>query len=636
MKIKKMQDLNKLKKSGEQQLFPSGIKITVGLATCGIARGADKVHDAFKKELQKQKVKATVVPVGCSGWCSREPIVNIIIPRMPKITLGDVSEDDIPGIVRNLKNRHIPESKILYRTDAEENIADGRVRKYASASQAATSGKIPAYGTLPLFKKQKKIALRNCGLINPADIQEYVARGGFKAAYSAVTGMKPEKIITEVQRSGLRGRGGAGFPVGKKWEMARQAEGKKKYIICNADEGDPGAYMDRSILEGDPFSVLEGMIIAAFSIGASEGYIYVRGEYPLAVKQVTKAILQAKRSGLLGRNMFGTDFSFNVNVEKGAGAFVCGEETALIASIEGYSGEPVPRPPYPVEKGLWGLPTCINNVETLANIPVVLSRGGTWFSRIGTGKSKGTKIFSLVGAVERVGLVEVPMGISLKEIVYDIGGGIAGGRKLKAVQTGGPSGGCIPKRLADISVDYESLTKAGSIMGSGGMIVMDDRTCMVDVAKYFMSFLKDESCGKCLPCREGTQAVFEILDRITRGRGRTKDIEQLKDVCEAMSQASMCALGKTAANPVLSTLRYFGKEYDEHIKKRRCSAGVCSALIRFSINADKCIGCEACRKACPCEAVSGKPRKMHKISVKKCIKCRACYEVCPVKAVEIR
>jgi NADH:ubiquinone oxidoreductase subunit F (NADH-binding) len=636
MKIESLQDLNKLKKNGEQQLFPSAIKISVGLATCGIAKGADAVYNAFRREVKKQKLKATVEPVGCSGWCSKEPIVNIIIPRKPKITFGEVLEADVPAIVRQLKLANIPESKILYRTDTEENIIENKIRKYASGKQPASIRNITSYHSLPLFKKQKRIALRNCGIINPTDIREYIARGGFIAACKALTGMKPENIIKEVQRSGLRGRGGAGFPTGDKWKMAGETKSKRKYIICNADEGDPGAYMDRSILEGDPYSVLEGMLIAARAIGASEGYIYVRGEYPLAVKKMTEAISQLKKEGLLGRNIFGTGFIFNVKVEKGAGAFVCGEETALIASIEGYAGEPVPRPPYPVEKGLWGFPTCINNVETLANVPVILSRGGAWFSGIGTGKSRGTKIFSLVGAVERVGLIEVPMGTPLKDIIYDIGGGVSGSGKLKAVQTGGPSGGCIPKELTDLSVDYESLTKAGSIMGSGGMIVMDDKTCMVDVAKYFMSFLKDESCGKCLPCREGTQAVFEILSRITGGKGRAKDIAYLKDVCDAMSKASLCALGKTAANPVLSTLRYFKKEYDEHINKKKCPAGVCTALINFSIDADKCIGCGACKKICPSDAVSGSPKEAHRISQKKCIKCRGCYDVCPVEAVIVR
>lgn len=630
------QDFKNLQKCGQQRLFPPEIKVTVGLATCGIAKGADTVYAAFLKEVKKQKLNATVAPVGCGGCCSSEPIVNIIIPKMTKLTLGEVAPADVAAIVKQLKLKQVPDIRVLYRTDAEKNIVENKIQKYAVGQQPASLRKVPLYESLARFKKQNRIALRNCGIINPSVIEEYVALGGFKAAYQALSSMKPQKIIKEIQRSGLRGRGGAGFPTGNKWQIARETDGEPKYIICNADEGDPGAYMDRSIMEGDPYSVLEGMLIAAYAIGASEGYIYVRGEYPLAVTQITAAVAASKKKGFLGKNIFGTDFNFKVHVEKGAGAFVCGEETALIASIEGFAGDPVPRPPYPVEKGLWGMPTCINNVETLANVPVILSRGAKWFARIGNGKSTGTKIFSLVGAVERVGLIEVPMGTGLNEIIYDIGGGIAHGRKLKAVQTGGPSGGCVPKQYIDIDVDYESLTKAGSIMGSGGMIVMDERTCMVDVAKYFMSFLKDESCGKCLPCREGTQALFEILDGITDGKGRLKDLEQLKNVCEAMSQASLCSLGKTASNPVLSTLRYFRKEYEAHIKNRTCPAGVCAALLRFSINPEKCIGCGACKKACPVNAVTGTIKKSHKISLKKCIACRACHEICPVEAVTIR
>ena len=636
MKVRTHTDLVKLKKTGEQMLFPRELRITVGQATCGIARGADKVFAAIKKELKKQKLEAVLESVGCGGWCSREPIVTIQMPGLAKITLGEVAVSDIPELLRQVKSRQIPAARVLYRTDAQENVIDGSIRNYANGKVRAGANTVPAVASVAFMKQQKRIVLRNCGIVDPGSIEQYCGRGGFSAAYTALVRMKPGQVISQVAGSGLRGRGGAGFPTGEKWLIARQAPGKKKFIVCNADEGDPGAYMDRSILEGDPFSVLEGMLIAAYAIGASEGFVYVRDEYPLAVEQVTRAISTVQKRGMLGKNIFGTGFNFTVHLERGAGAFVCGEETALIASLEGRAGEPQPRPPYPAQQGLWGMPTCINNVETLANIPVIISRGGPWFARMGTGKSRGTKIFSLVGAAANVGLIEVPMGMRLREIIYGLGGGVGRGRKFKAVQTGGPSGGCIPARLLDLPVDYESLAAAGSIMGSGGMIVMDDRTCMVDVAKYFMSFLKDESCGKCLPCREGTRAVLEILEKITSGAGKMEDIDRLKDVCEAMSQASLCALGRTAAHPVLSTLKYFKNEYEAHILKHHCPAGVCTSLIKFSVSTKKCIGCGACKKACPAEAVSGKPKKAHRILSSKCIACRACFEACPVEAIEIR
>jgi len=447
--------------------------------------------------------------------------------------------------------------------------------------------------------------------------------------------MKPEAVIAELQRSGLRGRGGAGFPTAAKWQAVRAAKGARKYFICNGDEGDPGAYMDRSLLESDPYSVLEGMLIGARATGAAQGIVYVREEYPLAITRVTGAIAELKKAGLLGRRIFSTDFNFTVTVQRGAGAFVCGEETALIASLEGRAGEPVEKPPYPAQQGLYGMPTCINNVETLASVPVILSRGGAWYSRTGTGKSRGTKVFSLVGAVDRVGLIEVPMGTPLEKIIYDIGGGFSGGRTLKAVQTGGPSGGCIPARLTGLGADYESLTAAGSIMGSGGMIAMDNTACMVDVAKYFMGFLRGESCGKCLPCRQGTQVMYDILEAITAGRGTQQDLTRLRDIAGALSQTALCGLGKTAANPVLSSLRFFKKEFDAHLAGT-CPAGVCTDLIQLSINTKKCTGCGLCRKACPAGAVKGERKKAHAITQKACIKCRACHEACPAGAVEIR
>jgi len=636
MKIRSKADLAKLQKSGERMLWPAVPRITVGLSTCGLAKGGGATFAALRKELRRQKVQAALAAVGCSGLCSCEPIVTLQVPGLPRLTLGDVSAADVPQLVRGLKLNRTPADKMLYTSARLENPITAESRACGAAGKKAGVSFAPADTGLAFLKKQKRIALRNCGIIAPASLAEYCARGGFQAAYSALKKMPQAKIIAEVRRSGLRGRGGAGFPTGEKWAAVAAAPGKKKFFICNGDEGDPGAYMDRSILEGDPFSVLEGMLIGAFAVGARRGFVYVRGEYPLAVQQVTAAISEMKKAGLLGGNIFGSGFSLTIEVEQGAGAFVCGEETALIASLAGGAGEPVGRPPYPAEKGFLGLPTCINNVETLAAIPVIISRGGAWYSRIGTGKSRGTKVFSLVGAVNRVGLIEVPMGTPLKEIIDDIGGGIAGGRKLKAVQTGGPSGGCMPARLCTLGADYESLTAAGAIMGSGGMIVMDDRTCMVDVAKYFMGFLRDESCGKCLPCRQGTQAIYDILESITAGRGRVQDLTLLKEIAAAMSQTSLCGLGKTAANPVLSTLRYFSKEYEAHIKSKRCPAGVCSSLIRFSINRKKCIGCGACRKDCPAGAVSGTLKKPHAISAKLCIKCRACYEACPAGAVEIR
>lgn len=635
MKPLSRKDLLRLKKNGEQQLFPKTMRITVGCATCGCARGAENVYSAFKRVLRRRGQEAVLERVGCSGWCSKEPIVTVQRPGMPKLTLGEVAPGDVPALIKAIDAGQLPAGMILYRTDAEDNIIDGSTRKYGPGKQPQMAA-IPVGAALPFLKKQKRIVLRNCGIIDPLNLAQYCGRGGFSAACTALTLMTPEQVIGQVQRSGLRGRGGAGFPTGAKWRSAREAPGKKKYIVCNADEGDPGAYMDRSVLEGDPFSVLEGMLIGAYAIGASEGFVYVREEYPLAVAKVTAAIGLLKQQGLLGKNILGSGFDFTVRVAKGAGAFVCGEETAMLASLEGRAGEPMPRPPYPVEQGLQGRPTCINNVETLATIPVIIARGGSWFSRIGTKGSTGTKIFSLVGAVQRVGLVEVPMGISLKDIVYEIGGGVGEGHKLKAVQTGGPSGGCIPARRINISVDYESLARAGSIMGSGGMIVLDETTCMVDVAKYFMGFLRDESCGKCLPCREGTAAAHAILENITGGTGTMDDLVRLRDICRAMAEASLCGLGRTAANPVLSTLAWFKSEYDAHIRKHTCQAGVCTALIRLSIDKTKCIGCGACMKACPAGAVIGKPKKPHSIIRKKCIACRACAEACPVVAVVIQ
>jgi NADH:ubiquinone oxidoreductase subunit F (NADH-binding) len=485
------------------------------------------------------------------------------------------------------------------------------------------------------FKHQRLIVLKNRGRIDPENIEEYIAFDGYKALEIALTQMDPERIIEEVKSAGLRGRGGAGFPTGLKWEKCRNEPDDKKYLVCNADEGDPGAFMDRSVLEADPHAVLEGMTIGARAIGAEKGYIYVRTEYPLALKRLQIAIKQAKKYGLLGKDILGTGFDFDIEVTRGAGAFVSGEETSLLAAIEGRIGVPKQRPPYPTEKGLRKRPTNINNVETWANVPHIILRGAKWFSDIGTEDSKGTKIFSLVGKINNTGLVEVPMGISLREIIFEVGGGIPKNKKFKAVQTGGPSGGCIPEKKLDLPIDYESLSKAGSMMGSGGMIVMDEDTCMVDVAKYFMNFLRDESCGKCMSCREGTQQLWYLLDKITSGNGNMDDLETLEELAAAVRDASMCGLGQTAANPILSTLQYFRNEYIAHIKDKKCPARVCKPLIRYEIIAERCTGCMACLKTCPEGAISGKRKELHTIDQESCIKCGACMEVCKFEAITI-
>jgi NADP-reducing hydrogenase subunit HndC len=625
-------NLEPLKKEGMGSLFPAKTKIMVGMATCGQAAGAQGVWKALVAEVKKRKLDVLVKKTGCIGLCQHEPLVDVIRPGYPRITYDRVTPERVGELLDGAVKGKFSKG-IMARIDQEEFLLDGTRTRYGKGKLPSYLTSVSPYTRTPFYKKQMRVALRNCGFIDPENINEYVAKGGYYALAQVLNEGKSEKIISQIKKSKLRGRGGAGFLTGVKWEVCRGADGDAKYLICNADEGDPGAYMDRSILEGDPHSVIEGMLLGGFAVGAVQGFIYVREEYPLAIERLEIGLAQAREEGLLGKNILDSGFDFDITLSRGAGAFVCGEETALIQSIEGNWGEPTPRPPFPAISGLWGKPTVINNVETLANVPVIISKGAQWFSGIGTSKSKGTKVFSLVGNVNNVGLVEVPMGITLKEIVFGIGGGIPQGRKFKAVQTGGPSGGCIPKELLDLPVDFDQLKKAGSIMGSGGMIVMDDRTCMVDVAKYFLSFLEEESCGKCVPCRVGVRRMREILEDISSGKGREGDVECLQQMAEAVKDGSLCGLGRTAPNPVLSTLRYFRDEYDAHVREKRCPAGVCKPLITYSIDQENCTGCGACLRVCPSQAVSGKKKKCHQILPDKCIKCGACFEVCTFDAV---
>jgi NADP-reducing hydrogenase subunit HndC len=569
----------------------------------------------IKEELEKEIIEKNlqdeiqVITTGCQGFCERGPIV---IVQPDGIFYQRIKKKDIPHLVEEHLLKGRPVMDLMYIPSPEERP-------------------VPKMMDIDFFKHQRLIILRNRGRLDPENIEEYIGFDGYRALEIALNRMTPGQILNEVKKSGLRGRGGAGFPTGKKWELCRKESGRIKYIICNGDEGDPGAFMDRSVLEADPHSVIEGMTIGAKAIGAHTGFVYVRSEYPLAVKRLKIALKQAEAYGLLGKNILGTGFDFHIEVVQGAGAFVCGEETALIASIEGRVGRPRQRPPYPSQCGLWGKPTNINNVETWANVPMIILRGAKWFSSIGTETSKGTKIFSLVGKINNTGLVEVPMGISMREIIYDIGGGIPQGKEFKAVQTGGPSGGCIPKSLLNLPIDYESLIQAGSMMGSGGMIVMDEETCMVDVARYFINFTQEESCGKCPPCRMGTKHMVYILDRITQGEGTAEDLALLKSIAQNVELSSLCGLGQTAPNPVLTTLRYFRGEYEAHIKEKRCPALVCKALISYTIDPQLCGGCSVCAKNCPSNAITGEPKKVYTIDQAKCTKCGICITVCPPK-----
>ncbi len=632
MKVSGIKDLQKLKARGMATLSPDRIKIMVGMATCGLSTGAGTVYKEIAAGVKKSRLNAVVTKTGCIGICHEEPLVDVLIPGSPRVTYSRMNEEKAAKLLEELRQGSIMKGA-LGRMDADRFLLDNTTRSYRKGKVKKELLKVPEYANLSFYKKQDKIALRNCGVIDPEDINEYIAKGGYFTLANVLAKKKPQEVIAAVERSGLRGRGGAGFLTGLKWKICSTADGKEKYIICNADEGDPGAYMDRSLLEGDPHAVIEGMMIAGYAIGACQGYMYIRAEYPLAIERVKKALAEAMAHGLLGKKILNSGFTFTISISQGAGAFVCGEETALIKSIEGEWGEPRQRPPFPAQSGLRGNPTVINNVETLANVAPIMARGADWFSSIGTKKSKGTKVFSLVGKVNRIGLVEVPMGTKLKQIIYDMGGGIPNGRAFKAVQTGGPSGGCIPKELINLPVDYEALAEAGSIMGSGGLIVMDDRTCMVDVAKYFLSFLADESCGKCTPCRVGVKRMKDVLEDITGGRGTKEDLSLLESMAEDIRDSALCGLGKTAPNPVLSTLKYFRNEYIAHIRDKKCPAGVCKALITYSIDKNQCTGCGACVKVCPTSAITGEKKQPHRIEINKCVKCGACFEICPAEAV---
>jgi len=606
-------DLERLREAARGRRSPSAKSVHVCIGPGCAAKGSRRIYDLFCEAVSESGADAEIIAkgVGCHGFCERGPIV-IVEPGT--IFYQRVEEPDVAEIFR-------------------ETVLSGRVVDRLLYEDPTTGIKARTPDEIPFYSAQERIVLAHNGLIDPGSIEDYLAVGGYAAVGVALTSMTPEQIITEVERSGLRGRGGGGFPTARKWRSCRDADGEPRYVICNGDEGDPGAFMDRAIMEGSPHLIIEGMIIGAYAIGSSQAYIYVRNEYPLSVERMKAAIDQARDLGLLGEDILGSGFSLDIRINRGGGAFVCGESTALMASLEGRPGVPRAKYVHTVESGLWAKPTCLNNAETWANIPAIISRGGDWFAAIGAATSTGTKVFSLVGNITNTGLVEVPMGITLRRIIEEIGGGVKDGKAFKAVQTGGPSGGCIPAEHLDARVDFDELTKLGSMMGSGGMIVMDEDTCMVNVAKYFVNFLKDESCGKCTPCREGLAQMLHILERITSGEGRPGDIERLEDLGELLEGTALCALGKTAANPVLSTVRYFRDEYDVHIREQRCPAKVCRGLFRYEIDAEACKGCGLCLKACPVDAIAGERREPHVIDQEKCTRCGTCFEKCPFTAI---
>jgi NADH:ubiquinone oxidoreductase subunit F (NADH-binding)/NAD-dependent dihydropyrimidine dehydrogenase PreA subunit/(2Fe-2S) ferredoxin len=624
MKVRTRSDLEMLRSEGIDRLYPARPRIAVGMATCGVATGAADVFRALHDEATARGLDLALVSTGCLGYCQQEPLVDVRLPGQDRMLYARMTPARARDLIAALAEGTLPDAGALAILSEKDPPPDHSPRQ-----------DLPLLDQLPFYARQHKVILRNSGLIDPRSLEEYVARGGYQGLARALLDLTPQAVVDEVVSSGLRGRGGGGFPTGRKWQICRDVPAQPKYLICNGDEGDPGAYMDRTVLESDPHSVIEGMVIGGAAIGAHEGTIYVRDEYPLAVERVAQAVARAGEAGLLGKDILGSGFDFTLHVVRGAGAFVCGEETALIASIEGGLGEPRPKPPYPATSGLWGQPTVINNVKTWASVSAILAQGADWYAGIGVEGNQGTIVFSLVGKVANTGLVEVPLGLSLQELIEDIGGGGLDGRTVKAVQTGGPSGGCLPARLFHLPIDYETLTAAGSIMGSGGMVVMDEDTCMVDVARYFLTFTMDESCGKCLPCREGTRTMHRILTRIVKGHGTPGDLDLLEEVANWVQATALCGLGQTAPNPVLTTLRYFRDEYEAHVVDRRCPAGACRALIELRILPELCTGCGLCLRECPSGAITGEAKGPHVIDQQLCSRCRLCHDVCPVDAIEI-